>query len=97
MKIEYTTRIRTLQKPVLEYAVQVWHYDTPNYISDKIESLRMRALRIILPYQSYTEALNQLDLATLQNRRENLSTKFFQKIPGNSSFQDYLLYELRNN
>ena len=47
--------------------------------------------------------MNQLDLETLQNRRENLSTKFFQNGLGNAFFQNYLPernatnYELRNN
>ena len=36
MKIVFITKIR----PVLEYAVQVWHYNIPNYISDEIESLQ---------------------------------------------------------
>ena len=99
MKIVFTTIIR----PVLEYAVQVWHYNIPNYINDEIESLQKCALRIILPDHSYAEALNQLDLETLQNHRENLSTKFFQNNLGNAYFQDYLTernainYELRNN
>ena len=97
MKIVFTAIIR----PVLEYAVQVWHYNIRNSISDEIESLQKRALRIILP-NHYAEALNQLDLETLQNHRENLSTKFFQNILGNACFQDYLPernainYELRH-
>ena len=91
MKIVFTTIIR----PVLKYAVQVWHYNIPNYISDEIESLQKRALRIILPNHSYAEALKQLGLETLQNRRESLSTKFFQKNLGNAYFQDYLPREMR--
>ena len=88
---------------MLEYAVQVWHYNIPNYISDEIESLQKSALRIILPNHSYAEALNQFDLETLQDRRETFSTKFFQNNLGNAYFQDYLPernainYELRNN
>ena len=38
MKLLFITIIR----PVLEYAVQVWHYNILNYISDKIESLQKR-------------------------------------------------------
>jgi hypothetical protein len=50
-----------------------------------------------------THSLNQLDLETQQNRRENLSTKFFQNNLGNAHFQDYpperhaTNYELRCN
>ena len=88
---------------MLECAVQVWHYNIPNYISDEIGSLQKSALRIILPNHSYAEALNQFDLETLQDRRETFSTKFFQNNLGNAYFQDYLPernainYELRNN
>ena len=73
------------------------------YISDEIKSLQKHALRIILPNHSYAEASNQLDHETLQNRRENLSTKIFQNNLDNAYFQDYLPernainYELRNN
>ena len=87
---------------MLEYAVQIWHCNIPKYMSDEIEILHKRALRIILP-NHYAEALNQLDLETLQKRRENLSTKFFQNNLGNAHFQGYLPkrnsinYELRNN
>ena len=35
-------------RPVLEYAVPVWQ-SIPNYLSDKIESIQKRALRIIFP------------------------------------------------
>ena len=42
-----------------------------------------------MPYHIYADALDQLDLETLQNRRENLSTKFFQNNLGNAHFQDY--------
>ena len=99
IKLVFTTIIR----PVLEYAVQVWHYNTPNYISDEIESLQKRALRIILPNHINAEALNQLDIETLPYRRETLLTKFFQNNLRNIYFQDYLPkrnainYELRNN
>ena len=44
-------------RSVLEYAVQVWQ-DIPAYLSDVIESIQRRALRIIFPYSSYQQALD---------------------------------------
>ena len=42
---------------VLEYAAQVWQ-DIPAYLSDAIESIQRRALRIIFPKSSYQRALD---------------------------------------
>ena len=60
----YTCNIRS----VLEYAVQVWQ-DIPAYLSDAIESIQRRALRIIFPNSSYQQALYQTNLASLADRR----------------------------
>ena len=49
LSIAFTTIIR----PVLEYACQVWHFNIPGYLSDDIERVQRRALRIILPELSY--------------------------------------------
>ena len=61
-------------RSVLEYAVQVWQ-DIPAYLSDAIESIQRRALRIVFPSLSYQQALNQANLPTLINRREFLCKK----------------------
>ena len=37
----------TVIRPVLEYACQVWHFNIPHYLSDDIERVKKRALRII--------------------------------------------------
>ena len=49
----YTYNIRS----VLEYAAQAWQ-DIPTYLSDAIESIQKRALRIILLNLSYQQALD---------------------------------------
>ena len=64
----YLTTIR----PVLEYAVPVWQ-DIPNYLSEAIEVVQKRLLKIIYPEcESYTHALNLTNLPTLQSRRNIL-------------------------
>ena len=36
----------TIIRPVLEYACQVWYYNVQQYLSDDIEYIQKRALRI---------------------------------------------------
>ena len=54
----YTTCIR----PVLEYACPVFHHSLPQYLSNEMERLQKRALRIIQPDLSYAEAQVALDV-----------------------------------
>ena len=61
-------------RPVLEYACPVWHTSLPRKLSDQLEQIR--ALRIIVPHLSYTDGLNELDLTTLEERREFLCKSF---------------------
>jgi len=61
-------------RSVLEYAAQVWQ-NIPAYLSDAIESIQRRALRIIFPNSSYQQALSLTNLLTLANRRILLSKK----------------------
>ena len=41
--------LNTCIQPVLEYACHVWHHSLPKYLSDQIERIQRRALRIIFP------------------------------------------------
>ena len=70
----YTTVIR----PVLEYACQVWHFNISGYLSDDIERVQRRALRIILPKLSYTEARELINIPLLKDRREFMQTILFK-------------------
>ena len=74
----YVTCIR----PVAEYACEVFHmHDSlPKYLSDDLEKLQKRAFRIILPGHSYENALNELSLTSLADRRQNLTNKLFKTI-----------------
>ena len=44
-------------RSVLEYACQVFHCNLPLYLSDEIERIQRRALRIIFPACCYREGL----------------------------------------
>ena len=65
-------------RPVLEYACPVWHTSLPRKLSDQLEQIQRRALRIIVPHLSYTNGLNELDLTTLEERRESLCKSFYK-------------------
>ncbi|XP_069975515.1 uncharacterized protein [Penaeus vannamei] len=68
----------TLLRPVCEYAAPVWHSSITNFEKIKLEKLQKRALHIILGsnYTTYTEALNQLQIPSLEDRRKSLTKKF---------------------
>ena len=67
-------------RPVLEYACQVWHFSLPQYLSDQIESVQRRALRIAFPEQPYENALTFTKLHKLHHRRELLCKKLYKNI-----------------
>ena len=63
-------------RPILEYAVQVWH-DILDYLSDRIESVQKPALKIIYANSSYSQAMSLANETTLSSRRELLCHKLW--------------------
>ena len=84
--IFYLTCIR----PVTEYACPVFHNVLPAYLSAELEQLQKRAMRIIFPFVSYSDALRQANLEKLSRRRQSITTKLFDSITCN---WDHKLYE----
>ena len=72
----YTVCIR----PIMEYACSVYHNSLPSYLSDELESLQKRAMRIIHPFVNYRDALDLANLETAYNRRQARTTKLFQDV-----------------
>ena len=68
----YLTTIR----PILEYGVQVWQ-DTPEFLSNKLESIQKRALHIIYPCNSYFDVLKTTNLSSLKERRTQLCCELY--------------------
>ena len=68
-------------RPVSEYGVPVWHGSITDCQSDQLERIQKRACRIILgsQYESYTDAVEELNLQTLSDRRIQLCYQFAQK------------------
>lgn len=78
----YTTCIR----PVVEYASPVFHTALPQYLSDQLERLQKRALRIIGTNDlSYRQALEVFNIPTLYDRREAIGNLMFQEIINNNN------------
>ena len=78
-------------RPVLEYAVPVWHSGITQYESDAIERVQKAASKIILQdkYKSYCTALKTLNLQPLQDRREKLCTKFALQAEKHPKFKSW--------
>jgi hypothetical protein len=72
----YMSTIRSL----LEYACVIWHPGLTQKESNMLEDIQKRAMRIIYPQHSYTEALNEGSLELLSVRRNNQCQNFFHDI-----------------
>ena len=77
----YITCIRS----TLEYGSPVFHRALPSYLSEDLERLQKRAMKIIYPELSYAKALEISGLLTLYDRREAIAAKLFNEICANQS------------
>ena len=94
----YTKEIR----PILEYAVPVWHCGLTKEEAHQIENVQKCALKIILcdQYHHYSYACSVFGVDSLQERRVKLCTKFAVKEykKENSIFSRYRSkYSLKTN
>ena len=74
----------TLIRPKLEYCCQVWSTGLTMELCSLLESVQERACRIILPWISYSDALNILKIPTVTQRYQTLSLKFFRQMQTDS-------------
>ena len=72
----YTALIRS----ILEYCCEVWNHAIPYYLSEELEKVQKRAMRIIFPGHSYDEALQLANCTRLSDRRNKICIKTLQKI-----------------
>ena len=72
---------------VLEYACQAFHFSLPAYLSDQIERVQKRVLRILVSKVSYSKALEDAGLKTLFHRREEFCNTLFKQIAESDSQQ----------
>lgn len=63
--------------PVSEYACRVFHSGLPKYLSEELENILRRSLRIIFAVLGYQEALKECNIAILYQRRQLLTERLF--------------------
>ena len=77
----------SLVRSILEYACVVFAA-LPQYLSDSLERTRKRALAIIFPGSTYSEALNLAGISTLQDRRSAACHEFIAQLnPDNPAYK----------
>ena len=84
------TFYKTCVHPVMEYACPVFHDSLPMYLSKELEKLQRRASRIIYP-TSYRKTHVEVDVLSLFDRRQDLTSKVFNNIVNDESHK---LHEL---
>ena len=67
----------TCVRPVTKYACPVFHNSLPLYLSEDLEKLQKRALRIICSTLTYPAALSKARIDTLFDQRELMIKKLF--------------------
>ncbi len=76
-------RITLVIRPVVEYACPMGHTILPNYLSDTIENIQKRSLRIMHPGLDYETALTVTGIPTLRERSTDICKDYFNKINKN--------------
>jgi hypothetical protein len=80
---ELLTIYIALIRSVLEYCCPVLHTNLPPHLSEQIERLQKRVLRIIFPSLSYRKAMHAADCVRLDDNRQRLCLNLFQNINSN--------------
>lgn len=78
--VDLTNIYYALIRSILEYCCEVWNYMIPRYLSDELERLQKRAMRIIFPGHSYDKALQSANCTRLSDRRNAICIKTLRKI-----------------
>jgi hypothetical protein len=87
----------TFVRPVVEQSAVVWHSQLTEENMQDIERVQKTALRIILgqKYKSYENALQQLSMQSLKERRDKLCIDFALRTRKNSKMKD--MFPLNKN
>ena len=76
LRLFYTTCTRS----VLDYAVPMFHYLLPKYLTHEVERKQKRALAITCAGLDNNEALTCMDLVSLNEHHRNLCNALFNDI-----------------
>lgn len=88
---------QTFSRSLCEQSCQVWHSSLTGEDSDHLERIQKVALKIILSdsYISYEDALSQVNLEKLSERREDLCLRFAKSCKKNAKTSD--MFPLNQN
>ena len=86
----------TCIRPITEYACPVFHDGLPVYLSNELEGVQKRAMRIIFPLCSYNEALVESGLTKLSDHCQELVDKLFKNDLQNEQNKLHELLPARN-
>ncbi|KAI8493301.1 hypothetical protein Bbelb_293050 [Branchiostoma belcheri] len=77
-------------RPVLEYACVIWHPGLTRELSQKIERVQKRSLRVILgsEYDCYHTALDTTGLSRLDTRRDELCLRFARSLTSSEKYRN---------
>ena len=70
----------TCVRSVIDYAAPVFHHALPAYLSQELERVQKRAMRIICPGIEYQQALALMSLPTVAEHHHNICTRTFESI-----------------
>ena len=70
----------TCVRSVIDYAAPVFHHALPAYLSQELERVQKRAMRIICPGIEYQQALALMGLPTVSEHHHNICTRTFETI-----------------
>ena len=75
----------TCVRSVIDYAAPVFHHALPAYLSQELERVQKRAMRIICPGIEYQQALALMSLPTVAEHHHNIYTRTFESIMSDSN------------
>ena len=82
--------------PITEYACPVFHDGLAVYLSNELEGVQKRAMRIIFPLCSYIEGLVESGLTKHSDHRQELLYKLFKNVLQNEQNKLHELLPARN-
>ena len=74
-----------------------FHNTLPLYLSDELECLQKRAMRIIFPFVAYSDALIACNLDSLSDRRRIITTNLFEEMSNNNEHKLHKLLPKKNH
>ncbi len=86
----------TCIRPVVEYASPVFHDSLTQFLSNDLELIQKRAMKVIFPKATYDQALNFANIHSLKKRRQDLTDKLFHEITSNEDHRLNSILPSRN-